>query len=73
MRFEFIDRAKKGFPVQRLCRVLDVSQSGYFAWYGRPLSRRQTWSCWRMSDQPSPCRTAPTGAPALRVPVDDDH
>jgi putative transposase len=41
MRFEFIDRAKKDFPVQRLCRVLGVSQSGYFAWKGRPSSRRQ--------------------------------
>jgi putative transposase len=41
MRFKLIDRAKKDFPVQRLCRVLGVSQSGYFAWKGRPSSRRQ--------------------------------
>lgn len=41
MRFTFIDRAKKDFPVQRLCRVLDVSQSGYFAWVARPASLRQ--------------------------------
>ena len=31
MRFTLIDRAKKDFPVQRLCRVLGVSASGYFA------------------------------------------
>lgn len=31
MRFELIDAAKKEFPVQRLCKVLDVSPSGYFA------------------------------------------
>ena len=33
-----IDAAKKEFPVQRLCKVLEVSQSGYFAWRGRPES-----------------------------------
>lgn len=41
MRFELIDRAKKDFPVQRLCRMLGVSQSGYFAWRGRSPSARQ--------------------------------
>lgn len=41
MRFRFIDVAKKDFPVRRLCKVLGVSQSGYFAWKGRPASRRQ--------------------------------
>jgi putative transposase len=34
MRFEFIDQAKKEFPVHRLCDVLGVSESGYFAWKG---------------------------------------
>ena len=41
MRFRLIDAAKKEFPVQRLCKVLDVSPSGYFAWKTRPASRRQ--------------------------------
>ena len=41
MRFALIDRAKAQFPVHRLCRVLGVSQSGYFAWRGRPACRRQ--------------------------------
>src|SRR3712207_7324696 len=41
MRFQLIDAAKKDFPVQRLCKVLGVSQSGYFAWKSRPASRRQ--------------------------------
>ncbi len=41
MRFQLIDAAKDSFPVQRLCQVLEVSQSGYFAWRSRPASPRQ--------------------------------
>ena len=36
-----VDQAKEAFPVHRLCRVLGVSQSGYFAWKNRPASDRQ--------------------------------
>ena len=36
MRFELVDRAKSEFPVHRLCKVLGVSQGGYFAWKDRP-------------------------------------
>jgi putative transposase len=41
MRFALVDVAKAEFPVHRLCRVLGVSPSGYFAWKGRPACRRQ--------------------------------
>jgi putative transposase len=41
MRFRLIDAAKEEFPVRRLCKVLGVSQSGYFAWRSRPACRRQ--------------------------------
>ena len=41
MRFKLIDEAKKEFPVHRLCYVLGVSESGYFAWKSHPASRRQ--------------------------------
>ena len=41
MKFQLIDKAKGEFPVHRLCGVLGVSQSGYFAWKDRPRSRRQ--------------------------------
>ena len=41
MRFALIDGAKAAFPVHRLCCVLGVSQSGYFAWRGRLACHRQ--------------------------------
>ena len=41
MRFRLIDAAKRDFPVQRLCKVLGVSPSGYFAWKDRPACCRQ--------------------------------
>jgi len=41
MRFALVDQAKEAFPVHRLYRVLDVSQSGYVAWKSRPASDRQ--------------------------------
>jgi putative transposase len=41
MRFSFIDAKRAEFPVARLCEVLEVSKSGYFAWKSRPASERQ--------------------------------
>jgi transposase InsO family protein len=41
MRFALIDTAKADFPIHRLCGVLGVSQSDYFACRGRPACRRQ--------------------------------
>ncbi len=32
MRFALIDGEKAEFPVRTMCRVLDVSESGFFAW-----------------------------------------
>ena len=41
MKFQFIDAARENFPVTRLCQVVEVSQSGYFAWRSRPAGPRQ--------------------------------
>lgn len=42
MRFAFIraEDEKKGFPVETMCRVLEVSTSGYYAWLHRKPSER---------------------------------
>jgi transposase InsO family protein len=41
MRFQFIDHHREEFPVIRMCKVLDVSRSGYYAWRGRRPSERE--------------------------------
>jgi putative transposase len=38
--FRFIEAEKAGFPISLLCKVLKVSRSGYYAWKGRPPSKR---------------------------------
>lgn len=38
MRFAFIDAEKTSYPVVVLCRVLEVSRSGFYAWCLRPDS-----------------------------------
>ena len=42
MRFEFINAEKANHPVRVMCRVLQVSPSGYYAHIDRAPSHRQS-------------------------------
>ena len=40
MRFGFIAAEKATFPVRMLCRMLEVSRAGFYAWQRRPPTAR---------------------------------
>ena len=40
MKYAFIEGSVREFTIGRLCEVLHVSRSGYYAWRGRPIRAR---------------------------------
>ena len=73
MRFRFIDAERAGLamPIFRLCRLLQVSVSGFYAWRNRGPSQRQlddmvllahVRAAFRRSRESYGCRAGPSRA-----------
>lgn len=41
MKYQFIKKARKAYPIILLCIVLQVSRSGYYAWSGKAVSTKR--------------------------------
>lgn len=74
MRFRLIDAMKAGMPVDRMCALMDVSSSGYYAWKNRGPSRRQLDDMVLLAHIRSQFSTSNEtyGAPRMHVELKED-
>jgi hypothetical protein len=68
MRFRFIEDRRAEYPVTIMCRVLEVSPAGYYAWRSRPERRRSVANRALLDDMSRPIATI-TDAMAARVSI----
>lgn len=75
MSFRLIETKKSQHTISLLCKVLDVSRSGYYAWSGRPASQRAVAD----ADLTETIRQihvdsrSTYGAPRIQTELADDH
>ena len=75
MRYRLIDEEKPHHAVSRLARVLGVSRAGYYAWVGRPPSKRALADAAlaRRIEQIHEATDGIYGAPRIHAELADTH
>ena len=75
-KYEFVNDFRESFAITTLCRVLNVSRSGFYAWQVRQVSgcSRQAWSdeLDRLVAQAFEARKGRSGSPGLTLDLADE-
>ena len=72
MKFAFVKEHRASWPVAAMCRVLQVSRSGFFAWLKRPASIRSLRKAVRVAPNGQPVHSS-LFVEAARAPDRGDH
>ena len=75
MRFGFIQVEKASYPIRLLCRVLEVSTAGFYAWCGRgPSARAQQDATLRVAIRATHAESRETyGSPRIHAELRTDE